>query len=265
MSGKTTLSTLREKHLAGEKLALLTCYDASFAAMLFGAGVDALLVGDSCGMVIAGHGSTLPVTMDDMRYHTAAVARGAPDVFVIADMPFGSFQVGREETLRNAVRLLSAGAHMVKLEGGTWLADTVAYLVERGIPVCGHLGLLPQSVNVTGGYKVQGRAAADAGRMRDDAQALQQAGAQMLVLEAIPSVLAREITQSLAIPTIGIGAGPDTSGQVLVLYDMLGIYPGPQTRFVKNFMEGQQSVGAAVRAYVKAVKENSFPSTEHGY
>jgi 3-methyl-2-oxobutanoate hydroxymethyltransferase len=265
MTARTTLSSLIEKYREGEKLALLTCYDASFAAMLIRAGVDALLVGDSSGMVIAGHGSTLPVSMEDMLYHTRAVSRGAPEAFIIADIPFGSFQVSPGETLKNAAKLMAAGANMVKLEGGAWAADTVSCLVDRGIPVCGHLGLLPQSVNLTGGYRVQGKERADAERMLDDARSLQQAGAQMLVLEAIPSALAEKITQALTVPTIGIGAGPETSGQVLVLYDMLGIFPGPKPRFVKNFMAGSPSIEAAVTTYVHAVKKRAFPEDGHAY
>ena len=214
----------------GEKIAMLTCYDASFAALLDRAGVDALLIGDSLGMVIGGHPTTLPVTLDEMVYHTRCVA---------------------------------AGAQMVKLEGGAWVARSVEFLVARGIPVCGHLGLQPQSVHRLGGYKVQGKTEASARVLREDAHALAVAGADLVVLEMVPAALATELTADVAVPTIGIGAGPGCSGQVLVLYDMLGIYPGKPARFVRNFMTGCASVDEAIQAYVKAVKDGSFPGPEH--
>jgi len=246
-----------------EKIAMLTCYDASFATLLDRAGVDVLLVGDSLGMVIGGHASTLPVTMEEMIYHTRCVAAGARSALVVADMCFGSYQARREQAYGNAARLMAAGAKMVKLEGGSWLAPTVEFLVARGIPVCGHLGLQPQSVHRVGGYKAQGKTDASARALRDDAQALGRAGCELLVLEMVPAALAGELTAELALPTIGIGAGPQCSGQVLVLYDMLGIYPGKLARFVRNFMAGSVSVEAAVSAYVKAVKDGSFPAAEH--
>ncbi|HET9764459.1 MAG TPA: 3-methyl-2-oxobutanoate hydroxymethyltransferase [Casimicrobiaceae bacterium] len=247
----------------GEKIAMLTCYDASFATLLDRAGVDVLLVGDSVGMVIGGHASTLPVTMEEMIYHTRCVAAGARSALVVADMCFGSYQASREQAYGNAARLMAAGAKMVKLEGGSWLASTVEFLVARGIPVCGHLGLQPQSVHRVGGYKAQGKTDASAHTLRDDAQALGRAGCELLVLEMVPAALAGDVTAALALPTIGIGAGPQCSGQVLVLYDMLGIYPGKLARFVRNFMTGNASVEAAVGAYVKAVKDGSFPAEEH--
>ena len=247
----------------GEKIAMLTCYDASFAALLDRAGVDVLLVGDSLGMVIGGHASTLPVKMEEMVYHTRCVAAGARSALVVADLSFGSYQASREQAYANAARLMAAGAKMVKLEGGSWLAPTVEFLVARGIPVCGHLGLQPQSVHRLGGYKAQGKTEASARALRDDAQALGRAGCELLVLEMVPAALAGEVTAELALPTIGIGAGPQCSGQVLVLYDMLGIYPGKPARFVRNFMTGSASVEAAVAAYVGAVKDGSFPAAEH--
>jgi 3-methyl-2-oxobutanoate hydroxymethyltransferase len=255
----TSLQALRE---AGEKIAMLTCYDASFAALMDRAGVEVLLVGDSLGMVCQGHSSTLPVTLADVAYHTASVARGNQTAFLVADMPFGSYATP-ETAFANAVQLMQAGAQMVKLEGGAWLAETVRFLVERAVPVCAHVGLTPQSVHQLGGYKVQGKTAAGAEQMKADALALQAAGASLIVLEAIPSALGKEVTGLLAIPTIGIGAGPDCSGQVLVMHDMLGTFPGRKARFVKNFMEGQGNIDAAVRAYIAAVKDKSFPAAEH--
>ncbi len=262
---RTTLSTLQKMAGAGEKIAALTCYDASFATLLENAGVDVLLVGDSLGMVLQGEETTLPVSMDDMVYHTRCVARGAKQAFIVADLPFGSYQQSPQQALANAARLMAAGAHMVKLEGGAAMAETVAFLVERGIPVCGHVGLTPQSVHQLGGYRVQGKTDEAAQRLLRDAEALQQAGAGLLVLEAIPAGLARQVTAELAIPTIGIGAGPDCSGQVLVLYDMLGIYPGKPPKFARNFLDGGGSVQAAAAQYVQAVKNGEFPAAEHGF
>lgn len=259
----TSLLTLQQRANAGEKLAVLTAYDASFAALLESCGIDALLVGDSLGMVLQGQRSTLPVRLADMVYHTASVARGAPASFIIADLPFGSYQASPAQAFEAAAQLMAAGAHCVKLEGGAVMVDTVAFLSARGIPVCAHLGLLPQSVNTLGGYKVQGKSEPAARQLLADALALQQAGAGMAVLEAIPAALAAEVTQALHIPTIGIGAGPDCSGQVLVLHDMLGVTAGKPPRFVRNFMMGADSVQTAVSAYVKAVKSGEFPAPEH--
>jgi 3-methyl-2-oxobutanoate hydroxymethyltransferase len=260
-----TLHRLREMHTAGEKIAMLTCYDASFARVLDAAGVDCLLVGDSLGMVLQGQGSTVPVTLHDMAYHTACVARGNRGAWVIGDLPFGSYQESREQALRCATALMQAGAQMVKLEGGGWTAETVRFLVQRGIPVCGHLGLTPQSVHALGGYRIQGRSEDDAALLKRHASELAEAGAAMLVLELMPSAVAAEITAALPIPVIGIGAGVQCSGQVLVLHDMLGLTQGRLPRFVRNFMEGSESIEAAVRRYVGAVKEQSFPAPEHTY
>jgi 3-methyl-2-oxobutanoate hydroxymethyltransferase len=260
-----TLHELRRLYTAGEKIATLTGYDASFAALLDRNGVEVILVGDSLGNVLQGQTSTLPVTMDQMVYHTECVVRGTKRALVATDMPWGSYQESPEQALRNASRLMAAGAQMVKLEGGAVMTDTVHFLVERGIPVWAHIGLTPQSVNALGGYRVQGKDEAAAQRMKDDALALQQAGAAMVVIEMIPATLGKELTELLSMPTIGIGAGPDCSGQVLVLHDLLGVYPGKTARFVRNFMQGADSIDAAVAAYVAAVKNGSFPAQEHCY
>ncbi len=260
-----TLFELARLHQAGEKIATLTGYDASFAALLDRCGVDIILVGDSLGNVLQGHSTTLPVTMEQMIYHTACVARGAKRAFVAADMPWGSYQESPAAAYANASRLMAAGAQMVKLEGGAVMAETVRFLAERGVPVWAHIGLTPQSVHALGGYRVQGKGEAQAQRMKDDALALQQAGASLMLIEMIPAALGGELTALLDIPTIGIGAGADCSGQVLVLHDMLGVYPGKAARFVKNFMDGAASIDAAVAAYVQAVKDGSFPSAEHCY
>ncbi|MDP2794411.1 MAG: 3-methyl-2-oxobutanoate hydroxymethyltransferase [Sulfurisoma sp.] len=250
----------------GEKIAMLTAYDASFAALLDRCGVDVILVGDSLGNVIQGKTSTLPVTIEQMIYHTECVGHIVNRAMVVADMSFGSYQESKEQALRNAARLLAAGAEMVKLEGGEVMAETVHFLVERGIPVCAHIGLTPQSVHALGGYRVQGRTDASASRMKADARALENAGASLMVLEMVPAQLAAEITRSLAAcATIGIGAGLACDGQVLVLHDMLGIYPGKKGRFVRDFMAAAQSIDGAVSAYVKAVKDGSFPAPEHSY
>ena len=264
MNKAVTLSTLKAMRERGEKIAVLTCYDASFAHVLDAAGVDVLLVGDSLGMVIQGHASTLPVKLAEMSYHTRCVAAGTGRAFLVADLPFGSYQPSPERAYASAARLMAAGAHMVKLEGGAVMVDTVAFLTQRGIPVCAHLGLLPQSVNQLGGYKVQGREDAAATQLIADAQALESAGAGLIVLEMVPADLARRITDSLAIPTIGIGAGIDCSGQVLVLYDILGLVPRAP-RFSKNFLDGADGIEAAARAYVTAVKAGTFPTADHAF
>jgi 3-methyl-2-oxobutanoate hydroxymethyltransferase len=260
---RVTIPKLQERARAGEKLAMLTCYDASFAATSDAAGVDILLVGDSLGMVIQGHDSTLPVTMEETEYHVRCVARGSQDAFVLADMPFGSFQESPAQAFRNAARLMAAGAQMVKLEGGATMVETTRFLVERGIPVCAHIGLTPQSVNTLGGYRVQGKSEDAADRLVADAKALEAAGAGFVLMEAMPAAVAKRVTQALSVPTIGIGAGVDVGGQVLVVYDMLDIYPGRKARFVKNFMAGQPSVKAAIEAYVREVKAKTFPGPEH--
>ncbi|WP_174821677.1 3-methyl-2-oxobutanoate hydroxymethyltransferase [Duganella rivi] len=262
VSKAVTVNTLATLRNAGEKITMLTCYDASFASLMDRCGVEILLIGDSLGMVCAGHQSTLPVTVNDIVYHTASVARGTKNAMIVADLPFGAY--GTPETAyANAVLAMQAGAHMVKIEGGAWLADTIKFLTERGVPVCAHLGLTPQSVHQLGGYKVQGKTTESADLLKADALKVQAAGASLVVLEAIPSALGKEVTDMLSIPTIGIGAGPDCSGQVLVMHDLLGVFPGRKARFVKNFMEGQTSIDAAITAYVTAVKNGSFPALEH--
>jgi 3-methyl-2-oxobutanoate hydroxymethyltransferase len=262
-----SLQRLLDMHASGDKIAMLTCYDAAFASLLDDAGVDVMLVGDSLGNVLQGQTSTVPVSLDEMVYHTRCVARGRKSAWIIGDLPFDSYQASREEAWKSAAALFKAGAHMVKLEGGGWTAPVVRFLVERGIPVCAHLGLTPQTVTMLGGYKVQGREEAAAALMKQQAQELVEAGAQMLVLEMVPSALAAELTQTLGIPVIGIGAGVGCSGQVLVLHDMLDVTPGRRPRFVKNFMQGGAgSVQEAVRRYVSEVKAQAFPQDElHGY
>jgi 3-methyl-2-oxobutanoate hydroxymethyltransferase len=260
-----TISNLARMKAAGEKIAVLTAYDASFARLAEVAGVEVLLVGDSLGMVVQGHESTLPVTVGEMVYHTAAVARVRERAVLVADMPFMSYG-SPAEALANAGRLMKeGGAHMVKLEGGAAQLDTVRHLTRHAVPVCAHLGLLPQSVYQLGGYRVQGRDAEGARQIREDALALQAAGAQLLVLECVPAELAAEVTASLGIPVIGIGAGPDTDGQVLVIYDVLGLSGGRAPSFVRNFLDGEASVGDALGAYVRAVKDGRFPGPEHSY
>jgi len=262
---RTTLTKLQAMRDKGEKIAVLTCYDASFASLLEAQGVDILLVGDSLGMVLQGHESTLPVTLDDMAYHTACVAHGSKQAFIISDMPFGSFQSSPQEAFAHTAKLMAAGAQMVKLEGGEAMVETVRFLTERGIAVCGHIGLTPQAVNQLGGYRVQGKESAAAQKLLADAVALEEAGAGMIVLEAIPALLAAEITAAVSIPTIGIGAGAECSGQVLVLHDMLDIYPGKKARFVKNFMAGASSIADAIAKYVAEVKAGTFPAQEHSF
>ena len=262
---RVTLTSLQKMAQDGSKIAMLTCYDASFAAVLEEAGVDTLLIGDSLGNVLQGHESTLPVTLRDMVYHTECVARGSKRAFIVADMPFGSFQVSPQDTLRNAAQLMAAGAHMVKIEGGTPMLETIEFLTDRGIPVCGHLGLTPQSVHALGGYRVQGKGESEAQLLLREAKQIEKAGAGMIVLEAIPAALAGEVTAALAIPTIGIGAGVNCSGQVLVLHDMLDVYPGKKAKFVKNYMRPGGSIQGAVELYVKEVKAKTFPGLEHSF
>ena len=254
-----TLHRLREMHAAGEKIAVLTCYDAAFARVLDGAGVDSLLVGDSLGMVLQGRKSTLAVSIEEMAYHTGCVARGNRNAWIIADMPFGSYQESAEAAMRNAVLLMQQGAQMVKLEGGGWTAPIVRFLVDRGVPVCAHLGFTPQSVHALGGHRVQGRDEAAARVLCRHAEELAAAGAELLVLELVPAAVARDLTDMLSIPTIGIGAGAGCSGQVLVLHDMLGVTGGEPLKFVRNFMDGSAGVDSAVRKYVADVKGGQFP------
>jgi 3-methyl-2-oxobutanoate hydroxymethyltransferase len=254
-----TLHRLRELHAAGEKIAMLTCYDAAFARVLDEAGADSLLVGDSLGNVLQGRSSTLGVSIEEMAYHTGCVARGNRTAWIIADLPFGSYQESAEVAMRNAALLMEQGAHMVKLEGGGWTAPIVRFLVDRGVPICAHLGFTPQSVHALGGYRVQGRGEAAAEVLRRHSQEMAEAGAAMLVLEMVPAALARELTKALPIPTIGIGAGAGCSGQVLVLYDMLGLTGGEPLRFVRNFLDGSTGIGAAAQKYVADVKAGRFP------
>jgi 3-methyl-2-oxobutanoate hydroxymethyltransferase len=258
-----TIRTLRECKQAGRRFACVTAYDASFARAANAAGIETLLVGDSLGMVLQGHHDTVPVSLDDMCYHTRCVAAGAGAALVIADLPFMSY-ASTPQALASAARLMQAGAHMVKLEGGTWLADTVRALTERGVPVCGHLGLTPQSVNIFGGFVAQGRDPEAAGRILDDARALADAGAQLLVLECVPRALAARVTADVPMPVIGIGAGAGTDAQVLVLHDLLGMNPRPP-RFVHDFLAGAGGVQAALEAYARAVRDGSFPQPAHGF
>ena len=259
-----TLHTLSQRKQAGEKFAMLTAYDASFANLVSSAGVEVILVGDSLGMVLQGESSTLPVTLDNMAYHTRAVAKGNQGALIMSDLPFMSYPTV-EQALESAALLMRSGAHMVKLEGGRSLAPTVAKLREMGVPACVHLGLTPQSVNTLGGYKVQGRDQTAALQMLEDARILEEAGAACILLECVPTLLAEEITQNSNVPVIGIGAGPHTDAQVLVLHDMLGITPGRKPKFVKDFMQGENSVKAAVESYVNAVRNGSFPTAEHSF
>jgi len=257
------VATLRRMKEQGEKISSITCYDASYAALVDEAGVDVVLVGDSLGMVIQGYDTTVPVTLEQVIYHCRAVARGLYRPFLMADMPFMTY-TSREQALQNAVRLMQeGGAKMVKLEGGAGQVEIVEFLAKHDIPLCAHLGLKPQSVHKTGGFRVQGREDAAAEQMKHDARALQDAGADVVLLECIPAALGAEITRELHVPVIGIGAGPDTDGQILVLYDVLDITPGRKPRFVKNYMQGHDSPLEAVRSYVAAVKSRDSPAPEH--
>ncbi len=262
-----SLFKLRDMAARGEKLTMLTAYDASFARLLDDAGVDCLLVGDSLGMVIQGRASTVPVSLEEMVYHTRIVAAANTAAWLVADLPFASYHEGCAQAMRSSAALMQAGAQMVKLEGGGWTTELVAYLVQRGVPVCGHLGLTPQSVSSLGGYRIQGRDDHSAGVLRAHARELAQAGASMLVLELMPSAVASAVqADNPSLITIGIGAGAGTAGQVLVSYDMLGITRGKLPRFVRNFMTGSAGIDEAVRRYVAAVKDGSFPDEAvHGY
>jgi len=262
---RITITYLRKMKESGERFASLTAYDASFAQLLDEAGVEVALVGDSLGMVVQGQESTVPVSMDEMIYHCRMVSRATKRTLVIADMPFMSYATP-EQAMTNAARLMKeGGAQMVKLEGGAVMVETVRQLTQRGVPVCAHLGLLPQSVHKLGGYRVQGRDGDTAATILDDARALEQAGADLLVLECVPRQLAARITQALSIPVIGIGAGGDTDGQVLVLYDMLGITPGKRPSFSHDFLADTGSVSAAIASYVEQVKDGRFPNESHSF
>jgi 3-methyl-2-oxobutanoate hydroxymethyltransferase len=260
-----TLATLQRMKADGEKIASLTCYDASFAVLLDNAGVDVVLVGDSLGMVIQGHDTTVPVTMDHMVYHTAAVARGLHRPFLIADLPFMSYP-SKDLALAHSVRLMQeGGAEMVKLESGGKQTEIVEFLTGHDIAVCAHVGLKPQSVHKTGGFRVQGRERETAARLVEESRQLEAAGADIVLLECIPAALGKAITEALHVPVIGIGAGPDTDGQILVTYDMLDITTGRKPRFVRNFMEGAQDNLDALQRYVRAVKEREYPGPEHSF
>lgn len=262
---RITLTYLQKLKSKGEKITCLTAYDASFAHLLDQAGIEILLVGDSLGMVIQGHDSTLPVTVEHMVYHCQQVHRGSQRALLMVDMPFMSY-VTPATALKTAARLMREGqAQVVKLEGGAWLEETVSLLAERGIPVCAHLGLMPQSIHKLGGYYVQGREAAEAERLRKEALVLQAAGASLLLLECVPGQLATEITAALRIPVIGIGAGPKCDAQVLVLYDMLGITPGKRPLFSKDFVQEAGTISAAIEAFIRAVKQGHFPGPEHTF
>lgn len=260
----TTIATLNKMKANGDKIVSITAYDSSFAKLFDSCGMDFMLVGDSLGNVIQGASSTLPVTVADVAYHTRCVRNGAPNAFVVADMPFMSYSTPAQ-AYTEAAELMRAGANMVKLEGGEWLIETIRGLVERGVPVCAHLGLLPQSVNVLGGYKVQGRDQSAAEQTVRHALALQEAGAQLLVLECVPSELADLISTKLHIPVIGIGAGKDCDGQILVMHDMLGMNSDYLPKFVKNFLAESGSLEAAVRLYIDEVKAGTFPGAEHTF
>lgn len=260
---RVTTGTLQKMKQEHDAITMLTCTDASFAALLDAAGIDIFLIGDSLGMVVQGHDSTLPVTMDDMIYHTRCVARTTQRALVLGDLPFGSYQQSPQQAFANAAKLMSAGAQMVKLEGGEVMAETVGFLASRGIPVCGHIGLTPQSVHALGGFKVQGKTDDAAQSLVKAGKALEKAGASLMVLELVPAEVGRQVTEALNIPVIGIGAGPHCSGQILNLYDMLDIYQGRKPRFVKNFMQGADSIPTAIGNYVKEVKAGSFPGPEH--
>lgn len=260
-----TLTHLQKMKVSGEKIAMLTCYDATFAHEASHAGVDMLLIGDTLGMILQGHDSTLPVTLEDMVYHTASVKRGNAGSFIIADLSFMTY-ANPEQALSSSGQLMQAGAQMVKVEGGEWLCDSVRQLTRNGVPVCAHIGLTPQSVNVFGGFKVQGRGQQQAQTLIDAAIKLEAAGAAMILVEAVPSSVGKALSESVSVPVIGIGAGVDTDGQVLVLHDMLGLSQGGKVpKFVRNFMVGQESIQAALKSYVAAVKEGSFPASEHAY
>lgn len=262
-AARVTLTTLQKMRQGADRITMLSCYDASFAALLDGCGVDLLLVGDSLGMVVQGYDSTLPVSMEDAVYHTRCVARGAQRAMVVGDLPFGSYQVSPQQAYENAARLMAAGAHMVKLEGGAVMVETVEFIVRRGIPLCGHIGLTPQSVHQLGGFRVQGKTEDAARRLLEEAKRLEQAGAAALVVECVPTQVGKDLSAALAIPTLGIGAGPHCSGQILILHDMLDVYPGKKARFVKNFMAGAGSIQQAVQNFVAEVKAGAFPGPEH--
>ena len=263
---KMTVPKLVKMKAKGEKIACLTAYDFITASLLDAAGIDLILVGDSGAMVFAGHETTLPITVDQMVYHTQSVSRGVQKALLITDMPFLSFQITPEEAVRNAGRFLKeGGADGVKIEGGEHMVETFRKLVNVGIPVMGHLGLTPQSIHAFGGYKLQGKEEKQAAKLKKDAKAIEEAGAFAIVLEKIPSHVAKEITQSISIPTIGIGAGPHCDGQILVTHDMLGLFEEFKPKFVRRYADLAQTIRAAVENYARDVRENTYPSQEESY
>ena len=260
---RVTIPDLRKMKQQGQRIVVLTAYDYTFSRLLDQNDIDLLLVGDSLGMVIQGQENTLPVTLDEMIYHCRAVARGSQRALIVADLPFGTFQAGAVQALSSAIRLMKeGGAHAVKLEGGIPMAETVRFLVERGIPVVGHIGLTPQSVHALGGFRLQGREPKQRERLLADASALEESGIAALVLEGMPASLAKEISHNLSVPTIGIGAGPDCDGQVLVLYDLLGLNADFKPRFVKQYLDGAKAVSAAVDTFIREVRDGTFPAAE---
>ena len=261
---KKTSASLQLSKQNGEKITALTAYDASFAKLFDEVGVDLILIGDSLGMVLQGQDDTLSVTVDDICYHTRSVAKGAQQAMIVADMPFMSYATP-EQTFQNAAKLMAAGASMVKLEGGEWLAETISGLIERGVPVCGHIGLTPQSVHVFGGFKVQGRDADKADALVTSAQALEQAGAQLLVVECVPTALGKRISEAVNIPVIGIGAGIECDGQILVMHDMLGISANYMPKFSKNYLTECGDIRSAVQQFIDDVKQKVFPGTDHSF
>lgn len=263
-----TLNTLDARKADGRRFAMVTAYDAGFAQAAAGAGIETLLVGDSLGMVVQGRGSTVPVTMDDMAYHTACVRRGVERgehrPLILADMPFGAANAP-DQAAANAARLMQAGANAVKIEGGAWVAETIRHLTERGMPVCAHLGLTPQTADMLGGFRLQGRNEAAAARIREEARMLEEAGARLLLLECVPDALGRAVSEAATVPVVGIGAGPATDAQVLVLHDMLGLGEGRKARFVKDYLAGRGSIAEALRAFGEEVRSGAYPAPEHCY
>lgn len=262
---RKTLSDLQTMVRYSEKIAVLTCYEATLAHQMDVAGIDVLLVGDSLGMVIQGHSNPLPVTLKQMIYHLSCVVNGSRNAMIWVDMPFGTTQLGSKNTYKNAVAIMQAGAQMVKIEGGAWMAETIEYLAHRGIPVCAHVGLLPQNVHQLGGFRVQGREKERHDQILADAKVLESAGASVLLIEAVPLNLANQLVENSSIPTIGIGAGPAPHGQVLVVHDVLGLTDGPAPRFVKDFLKGSDSIQKAFESYRVAVKTGQFPELVHCY
>lgn len=261
---KVTTSSIQRMKQQGEKITAITAYDASFAQLFDNHGMEVILIGDSLGMVLQGHSDTLPVTVEDIAYHTRSVRAGASNALIIADMPFMSYSTP-EQTYQNAGILMQAGASMVKLEGGEWLVETIKGLAERGVPVCGHIGLTPQSVHVFGGFKVQGREKSQADELVQQAIALEQAGVQCIVVECVPTSVGQRITAAVTVPVIGIGAGPETDGQILVMHDMLGISANYMPKFSKNYLAETGDINKAVALYIEEVKEGLFPSAEHSF